>query len=142
MIISLILSKGNWLSILIRILGIKPPKFSWRRRNQKIRGRMKKGQDFRISWDISWNLKKIIYPNLLRNWTWLLFILFLLSEIIILKNLFNDFYFFYYSWFTMFCQFPLYTNVTQSYIQIYILFLVLSSIMFLHKWLDIFTCAI
>ena len=136
MIISLILSKGNWLYILIRILVIKPPKFSWRRRKQKIRGRMKKGQDFRISWDISWNLKKIIYPNLLRNWTWLMFILFLLNEIIILKNLFNDFYFFYYSWFTMFCQFLLYTNMTQSYIQIYILFLVLPpSCSFTSDWI-------
>ena len=45
----------------------------------------------------------------------------------------------------MFCQFLLYSKVTQVYIYIYIyiyiLFLTLSSIMFLHEWLDIVPCA-
>ena len=49
----------------------------------------------------------------------------------------------------MFCQFLLYSKVTQFYIYvcmyinyIYSFFLILSSIMFQHKWLDIVSCAI
>ena len=48
----------------------------------------------------------------------------------------------YYIWFTMFCQFLLYSKVTQSNTYIYILFLMLSSIMFHHKWVNIFPCVI
>ena len=46
-----------------------------------------------------------------------------------------------YSWFTMLCQILLYSKVTQSYI-VYILFLILSFIMFYPKKLDIVSCAI
>ena len=45
-----------------------------------------------------------------------------------------------YNWFIMFCQFLLYSKVTQSYI--YTHFLILSSIMLYHKWLDVVPCAI
>ena len=48
----------------------------------------------------------------------------------------------YYTWFTMFCQFYLYSKETQLYKHIYILFLTLSFIMFLHKRLYIVPCAI
>ena len=41
-------------------------------------------------------------------------------------------FFFYYSWFTVFCQFLLYRKVTQFYI--YILFLILSSTMYMVFW--------
>ena len=47
-----------------------------------------------------------------------------------------------YSWFTMFCEFLLYRKVTQSFTHTHILFLVLSSIMFYHKWLIIVPFAI
>ena len=40
-----------------------------------------------------------------------------------------------YSWFSLFCQFLLYNQVTQSYI--YTHSLILSFIMFHHKWLNI-----
>ena len=40
------------------------------------------------------------------------------------------------------CQFLLYSKVTQSFIYLYILFLMLSSIMFYPKKLDIAPCAI
>ena len=59
---------------------------------------------------------------------------------------FNDFYFFHYSWFTVLCQFSTvqqsdsFTHTysdTYTHTHIYILFLILSSIMFHHKWLDI-----
>ena len=44
----------------------------------------------------------------------------------------------------MFCQFLLYSNVPQLYIYIYIhiLFLILSSIMFYPKRLDLVPCAV
>ena len=47
-----------------------------------------------------------------------------------------------YSQFTMLCQFMLYSNVSQSYMYMYILFLILSSIRFYHKQLDIVFCAV
>ena len=72
------------------------------------------------------------------------------------SNLATSHYFFFvwmifllkYSWFTMLCQFLLYSKVTQSYMYIYthththILFLILSSITFYPKRLDIIPCAI
>ena len=55
------------------------------------------------------------------------------------------FYFFHWSWFTVFSQFILYSKVTicvniytHTHTHTYILFLTLSSIMFYHKWLDIY----
>ena len=42
----------------------------------------------------------------------------------------------------MLCQFLLYSKVTQLYVDVYIIFLTLPSIMFYHKWLDIVPCAV
>ena len=48
--------------------------------------------------------------------------------------------YFDYSWFTICCQFLLYSKVTQLYMYVHILFLILYSIMFYHKWLDRSSC--
>ena len=56
----------------------------------------------------------------------------------------HSFFFFqeiYYSWFTLFCQFLLYSKV-GSHTSRHTLFLILSFIMFHHKWLDIVPYAI
>ena len=87
----------------------------------------------------SWGRRMMIIQNLLN---FLVFQLGLCDNFFKLMGLFiKNFFIRVYSWFTLPCQFLLYSRVT-SYMYIYIPCLVLSSIIFCPKRLDIAPCAV